>query len=86
MCCVTRYFSSLFQFPVCYLQQTSNIHPVRHSFPPNASQPNAQCPLSTSLHAVNIAEGKSHASTSSAHLLSKFCAFFLFLSKEKFID
>ncbi|KAG8199856.1 hypothetical protein JTE90_015850 [Oedothorax gibbosus] len=57
-------------FPVCYLQQTSNVHPVRHSFPPNASQPSAQCPQSTSLHAVNISDAKGHASTSASHLLS----------------
>ncbi|CAL1291939.1 unnamed protein product [Larinioides sclopetarius] len=57
-------------FPVCYLQHTSNIQPVRHAFQTSTSQQSSQCPSqSTRLHVTNV-EVKNHASTVTSHLLS----------------
>ncbi|GBL83013.1 hypothetical protein AVEN_165250-1 [Araneus ventricosus] len=56
-------------FPVCYLQHTSNIQPVRHAFQTSTSQQSSQCPQSTRLHVTNV-EVKNHASTVTSHLLS----------------
>ncbi|GFR08366.1 cAMP-regulated phosphoprotein 21 [Trichonephila clavata] len=56
-------------FPVCYLQHTSNVHPIRHAFTTNTSQQNSQCPSqNTRLHVTNVAEVKSHLPTVTSHL------------------
>ncbi|XP_035233231.1 uncharacterized protein LOC118205061 [Stegodyphus dumicola] len=58
-------------FPVCYVQHTSNIHPVRHAFSPNNPQQNVQCPSqSAGMHGQNVTDMKSHGSVASSYLLS----------------